>query len=212
MSKGLDDHRRRLKPYLASSHSRPSKVLQMLLAHRDLPKLWGLQALDLKHAADILWSRGSAGAQRHWAEIVAELPDRAPGSGEDTLAQAHSLIDSGKMLLGLAFENLIKGVLISRDPTLVDKNGIPAKRLQNHQFADRARETGLLLTDDEHRLVKILELYVVWLGPYPSPLELESYHDLIGVEAGDDPLEIDKAAADALFDRLVHHPDMKWYP
>jgi len=212
--KGLADHRRRLASYLADPASRPSRMLEMLLEHRDLPKLWGLLALDLKHAADILWIRGASSMTQHWEQIVAETGGEARPDAdlpEDTLAQAHALVNTAEMLLGLAFENMIKGILVARDPTLI-KDGIPTGKLITHAVADLAHAEGLLLSDDEYRLLKVLEQYVLWLGRYPMPREKESYHDLIGVEIGDDPLGLDKAALDALFDRLARHPDMKWYP
>ncbi|MEK6225581.1 MAG: hypothetical protein AABM40_04715 [Chloroflexota bacterium] len=220
MSKGLANHRRRLATHLRDPQSRHSRLLDMLLQHKDLPKLWGMVALDMKHAADILWTRGATSMGRHWKEIVANTrqdgpapaPElRPPGPGEDTLAQAHALVDTAEMLLGIAFENLIKGIVVAREPTLI-KDGTPTGRLITHQIADLARAEGLLASDDEYRLLKILEQYVLWLGRYPMPREKESYQDLIGVDVGDDPLEVDKAALDALFDRLVHHPDMRWYP
>src|SRR5687767_8473036 len=57
------------------------------------------------------------------------------------------------------------------------KNGTPTGKLITHAVADLARAEGLLLSDDEHRLLKILEQYVLWLGRYPMPLKKDSYQD-----------------------------------
>lgn len=180
----------------------------MLLEHREMPKFWGLLGLDLKHAADVLWVRGATNSASITGDIFAE---RELAPREDTLAQAYGFMTTASLLLGLAFENLIKGIVVAREPTLI-KDGAVTGRLVTHKVADLARDESLLTSDGEYRQLKILEQYVLWLGRYPLPREKQSYHDLIGLEPGDDPLELDKALLDTLWDHLVHHPDMRWDP
>jgi hypothetical protein len=81
-----------------------------------------------------------------------------------------------RMLLGLSFENLLKGLLVASREQIITPDGEftvhDMKRL-----LDALDDTGALptLTDEERNLLCELESYVVWLGRYPVPEKTVEY-------------------------------------
>ncbi|HZP97659.1 MAG TPA: hypothetical protein VFC31_15175 [Candidatus Limnocylindria bacterium] len=76
-----------------------------------------------------------------------------------------------------------------------------------------ARDEGLVTEPADTQVLSVLELYVLWLGRYPMPLKTRDWLDLIPYgRAGDDPLRFDDERAQTLFESLVRHEEMNWYP
>lgn len=87
------------------------------------------------------------------------------------------------MLMGFAFENLAKAVLITRDHSIVGDAKLgkwPTDR-GGHGFAKLIRSILCQLSPDEENLLLRLEEYVVWAGRYPIP---KSLHDYKAAEEG----------------------------
>jgi hypothetical protein len=80
------------------------------------------------------------------------------------------------LLNGLAFENVIKGILIGRNSALATTEEISRGILTRggHGIADGARRI-LTLTDPESDLLKRMEEYLFWAGRYPLPLQFDTY-------------------------------------
>jgi hypothetical protein len=127
------------------------------------------------------------------------IPPALPGPQNKRFAFFHSYM----LLVGLAFENLIKGICIGRDPTLVDRERIESGILSRggHGIANGANQI-LALESNESHLLKRVEEYLFWVGRYPLPLKSTIYHnsEVQELRSGrsDDPPVID-----ALFEKLV---------
>jgi hypothetical protein len=81
------------------------------------------------------------------------------------------------MLMGFAFENLAKAVLITRDHSIVSSTQLgkwPTGR-GGHGFVKLIRSILGKLSPDEENLLLRLEEYVVWAGRYPIPKSLQGY-------------------------------------
>jgi len=151
---------------------------------------WLAQAKQLKMAADALLP--------HLKEAF-KIPPALPGAQDKRFAFFHSY----RLLIGLAFENVIKGILIGRDPALVDKEKIQSGILgrSGHGIAEGARQI-ISLSSDELHLLQSVEEYLFWTGRYPLPLKSTIYHNSetrqLRSGRSDDPESLD-----ALFGKLV---------
>ncbi len=124
---------------------------------------WLAQARQLRISADIIKR-----------ELQNEIPimSVAPEADERFLA----LMKSFMMLTGMAIENLMKGVLIGRDPSLVNQLLISDKLLPRggHGISQRAKEI-CPLDNEELDLLKRLEEFLFWAGRYVMPLKSRVY-------------------------------------
>ncbi len=80
-------------------------------------------------------------------------------------------MSSTLLLLGLAFEDLIKGVDIARDPSLVNLKSLNRslwKDDSGHAIRKFAKSL-MTLDSDEEELLDRLQEAVVWAGRFPIP-------------------------------------------
>jgi hypothetical protein len=80
------------------------------------------------------------------------------------------------MMYGFAIENLLKGLLVLRNPSMVQdaKIGVP----RTHNLTDLAKEAAWPTTSDENRLLGELSAITTWSGRYPVSLTLRDYTGL----------------------------------
>jgi hypothetical protein len=77
------------------------------------------------------------------------------------------------MLVGLAFENLLKGIIVGREKLQVRNDG--ALPIKGHKLASLAKRAGFGSADDLE-LFEYLSEFTVWRGRYSVPLsESEQY-------------------------------------
>ena len=158
---------------------------------------WLAQAKQLKISANVILPK---------LREAFEIPPVWPGAQERRLAFFHSYM----LLVGLAFENLVKGILIGRNSALVDTEKIESGILGRggHGIADGARKI-VTLSSDEVQLLQRIEEYLFWAGRYPLPLKSNIYHssETQKLRSGrsDDPELID-----ALFKRLIDVLEQEW--
>ena len=121
---------------------------------------WLAQAKGLKMIADTILPL---------LQEELSIPPAIQGTQQKRLAYVGSYM----LLTGLAFENLIKGILIGRDPTLVTKEKIESGILtrKGHGITEGA-ENIISLTTDELQLLNRIEEYLFWAGRYPLPLKV----------------------------------------
>lgn len=124
------------------------------------PEYWYSYAQELAETADTIYRRSKG----QW---IAYIHQQADGS---TKTERRPFVSRPVLLLyGLSFENLLKGLLISEEPTLL-KGGKLSKHLLGHdlvKLADRLR--SLTLNAEERELLSLLSDVVPYLGRYPVP-------------------------------------------
>lgn len=79
------------------------------------------------------------------------------------------------MLCGYALENLIKGLQVADDPSLIlelpsARHAVLASRLRRHGLEERLRDQRESLTDEGWEAVREAEHAVLWTGRYPGPI------------------------------------------
>jgi hypothetical protein len=101
------------------------------------------------------------------------------------------------MLLGLAFENTAKGILIQNGKILVGEDQL--KNIPKmHNIKKIISDVLPDLSEDEINLLRRVEEYTKWNGKYPVPLKSENY-----VELSFSPSR-DKAISNKIFTRLYY--------
>lgn len=124
---------------------------------------WLTQAIELRFSAEVFLPK---------IEYALALPPNSP----EVQARRFAFIHSYMFLNGLAFENLIKGIIIGREPNLATKVEIDREILdrKGHGIASGARKI-ISVTAQEDKLLQRMEEYLVWAGRYPLPLKFEAY-------------------------------------
>ena len=76
------------------------------------------------------------------------------------------------MLMGLAIENLLKGILMAQHPEYLHQKTRLSNLVKTHDLLRLCNACGLATTPSESDLLSMLTEYVVWRGKYPVPLEI----------------------------------------
>jgi hypothetical protein len=129
------------------------------------PAQWLFSASMLRRAA----SRVDWLDSRNFSDELDPKPTRPTPWGNDP--DLVSLLPVNRMLMGLSFENLLKGLLVAGGvPPL--KGRSLSKDLGNHDLGNllvRVNKPPLFFTPDERKLISDLSDFVVWQGRYPIP-------------------------------------------
>jgi hypothetical protein len=161
------------------------------------PQAWLALAQELKMSAEAIYPH---------LENALSLPPSFPGIQEKRFAYIHSYM----LLNGLAFENVLKGIFIGRDPALATREKISRGILTRggHGIADGARRI-LTLTDSQIGLLKRIEEYLVWAGRYPLPLTSDAYKNSEEQQSRSYHSK-DRDSINRLFDRLAAVLQQEW--
>jgi hypothetical protein len=76
---------------------------------------------------------------------------------------------AAQLLYGYALENLLKGIWIAKDPSLIS-GGKLNRKLASHDLAGLAKQAGFALHVQEEPVAKALSKLAVWAGRYPVAL------------------------------------------
>lgn len=156
------------------------------------PSLWHSQATYLLRAADAAYREFG----HHFADLAAvnDAPD------EDVFLFLPYLF-----LGGLAIENMLKGVLIQRNPQLVRDGRLHTKEMgggvDGHDLLGLATKVSPELARQHHELLGRLTVFVRWGGRYPVPKHA-GHRRGWQYFSTDDPLAI-RALLDVLTDILM---------
>jgi len=125
-------------------------------------------------------------------------------------------LEAYMLLIGFAFENLLKAIAVKRGLITVGGKGLKfdssltGKRARaGHGLTEIACTLQLQLTPEEQKHLKRIEEFSYWAGRYPIPKELSTYVD--SHSGGNLSLVIptDSKMTDRLFDklsRLINNP------
>lgn len=130
------------------------------LVGRD-PHTWLFTAAQLKRAADTVKveiDKAFAGSNHPYGRVP---------------IQDLYLFYSYFLLAGLSLENLTKGILISRNPSIVSNGELNLKMLagssNGHHLPNLAEQVGIQLSPEERSILPRLQEFIVW-GKYPIHL------------------------------------------
>ena len=85
------------------------------------------------------------------------------------------------LIIGHAFESLIKGLSIENNRCVKSFDDMFktywSKYNSGHGISEIAKDNILDLTDEELKILKKLETYIIWAGRYPLPKKLNMFID-----------------------------------
>lgn len=156
------------------------------------PGQWLLGAERLAGAADIIMENQAevaaayiraANAASELASIEAVSSDS--GSAAVDIDAPEPLYLPAQLLYAFALENLLKGLLVATQPSLIGDASLNTK-LKKHRLHELVVDVGLALTETETLLLKALSDIAVWAGRYPTPAKVDGYSDVLPVGSNPD--------------------------
>jgi len=117
-----------------------------------------------------------------------------------------ALMKSHLLLLGLAFENLIKGISVLLFNDFSSFNELKQKYWKiskGHEIYQLAQNIGIILNEQESFLLDRLEQFILWAGRYPTPTTKEVYLTNFIYNNKLWFLRTDPEVSNMLFDRLI---------
>jgi hypothetical protein len=127
-----------------------------------MPDNWQSLAVELRDAAEILWQQHEETLRVTVVQSEFEVLDDLRVSG---ISRPYFL------LAGFAIENLLKGMLVAVDASLIN-TGRLAKRLDSHKLVMLAELLpNLTLDEDERRFCEVAQSAIPYWGRYPIPKE-----------------------------------------
>jgi hypothetical protein len=147
---------------------------------------------ELSSREALSWLEKAQG-QRYCAKILKDhllqmVGDKTPAWTRRV--ETLEVVSSALLLVGLAVENLIKGVYVARNPGLVDRKRLDRSLWQSdggHGITDFAKDV-MRLTPEEEELLDRLQEYTVWADRFPIPTKSGptlSPHALLGADTRD---------------------------
>lgn len=135
--------------------------------------LWELDAKHLLAVADLVFARANA-ARILWSECFVWDPverrwraiERALSAEDQELLGQKEFISVALMLLGYSLEVSAKGIVIEREPSLVDADQF---KVLTHDLILLMAKSGIELSDPERDSLIVLTEHVKWAGRYPIP-------------------------------------------
>lgn len=133
------------------------------------PFFWWMQAQNLLLAAYAVLDAHKESCEAYWGSVLKEN-----GLIKLNEEQAFHLARIGigpvfPFLMGLAFENKLKGILVARDSSLVSGGKISRELAGSHNLLALFDKVGLDLSTEDRDLLCRLGECVLWAGRYPVP-------------------------------------------
>lgn len=129
---------------------------------------WLEAARKLKRAADLV--RG-ADIFMDGRDILGALP--FDHQRDARFARSMEMLPVYKFLVGLAIENLAKGIIMARDPKRAAGRKLREWGKGGHDLPSLVDTAGVSVSDDERRLLSQLSRYVRGAGRYPVAKDVE---------------------------------------
>lgn len=132
--------------------------------------LWLQRSEELFKASQAVWNSDVI--------IDSEKPD-------NDSATVHMLYRPATLLMGLCLEALLKGLLIQRDPALINGEKFP-EELKTHSLENLFGLADLELTNEEQKGIKRWTEAILWDSKYAVPLTSENLKAWNGVRCDGD--------------------------
>jgi hypothetical protein len=159
------------------------------------PEAWLNAAWKLKRAAEEIdtFSLLGRGFSNHTAK------------GRD--AELLLLMPVYRLLMGLSFENLLKGIIVAHGKPAGSKGKLD-KSFKEHEISkllEQLDTNKCALISEEREILKELQQYVIWAGRYPIPLTAKNYQIALAYSSEKHRKEL------ILWERLAEHlKDIGW--
>lgn len=106
------------------------------------------------------------------------------------------------LLVGLAIENLVKGIYVARNPTACSSDHLPGE-LTKHKTIEFFERLNLSISQAEGQLLERIETFVLWAGRYPIPRRLDDLLPRNHPDGGSGPLTYVTSADFEMLEALI---------
>jgi hypothetical protein len=136
---------------------------------------------EIRYRYPLLWldqgNRHLFSARVIYKKIESLLPKKQNSVIEQ---RYQALSESYFFLMGIAFENILKALIISNNPTVNKLSEFKSKYGWNnkHDIAQMIKINYNILNDDEWESINRIERYLKWVGKYPLPLKAEHIENI----------------------------------
>ena len=142
------------------------------------PTSWLSHARTLRQAAEDLWVSGNAHARNPGSELGATVLAQWSAPGFVAPDTGGSTGNVCFMVFGFALENLAKGVIVCRDPSLVSRARLQRWHGKGHNLVALFDRAGISVsTEEKDTLVRVSRI-AEWQGRYPVAM---NFYD-VGVQ------------------------------
>ena len=142
------------------------------------PTSWLSHARTLRQAAEDLWISGNAHARDPGSELGATVLAQWAVPGFVPPETGGSTRDVCFMVFGFALENIAKGIIVCRDPSLVSRARLKHWHSKGHDLVALFERAGVSVsTEEKDTLVRVSRI-AEWKGRYPVAM---NFYD-VGVQ------------------------------
>jgi len=131
------------------------------------PTSWLSHARTLRQAAEDLWTAGNSHARNPGSELGATVLVSWKSPGFVPPETGGGTRDVCFLLFGFALENLAKGVIVCRDPSLVGKAKLRRWHGKGHDLVKLFAQAEITLDLDEQHTLERTSRLAEWKGRYP---------------------------------------------
>ena len=130
-----------------------------------MPGEWLWIADELQEAAEILWTRVDGGLRVAATPVVDD-----EGNIRTVITKFSSVSRPCVLLAGFAIENLLKGLMVAHDPSLISSGRISSHLKSHNLLCLSTRIPQLALSEEETEFCRIAQDAIPYWGRYPIPL------------------------------------------
>lgn len=154
------------------------------------PPSWLEYAEELRDAAELIWTQEQGSLRLH---VQLSAKKRVLSKKETSPVSRPYLL-----LAGFALENLLKGLLILKEPKHITSGALSHELKTHDLLALSAQILGLRLSRKEESLCKQMTQAIPYWGRYPIPLKQQQVMPSLAVNENTRTVFLE------LFDRLAH--------
>ena len=142
------------------------------------PTSWLSHAQTLRQAVEDLWLSGNEHSRNPGSEIGAAVLAKWTSAGFVPPETGGSTCDVCFMVFGFAFENLVKGIIVCRDPSLVSRSRLKSWHGAGHDLVTLFSRAGIGVSTEERQTIERITRIAEWKGRYPVAM---NFYD-VGVQ------------------------------
>lgn len=140
---------------------------------------WYAKAIELRRSARALYKSLLPGLRRH-EQAVRRANRLLDEEARKVVAVRAHCPDARPvyMLYGFALENLLKGLLIARNPHLIGKQSL-SKIIKRHGLRALLADAHITTNSTENDVLRWTEEVVIWKARYPVPTDVGKATELL---------------------------------
>ena len=139
------------------------------------PTSWLGHARTLRQAAEDLWVAGNVHSRNPGSELGSAVLAHWTDPGFAPPATGGGTRDVCFMVLGFALENLAKGIIVCRDPSLVSRARLTSWHGKGHDLVVLFERAAIAVSTEEHQTLERTTRITEWKGRYPVAM---SFYDV----------------------------------